>query len=126
MPSIGAIKRNSATLTLRFDTGDPDEPLLVQCVYQPRAIRPGTMRRLTDTDDPTNQMVGLAELAASMLVSWDLTEDDGVTPVPITRERFEDFDAELLNGIVNQLTAAQAPNAPSGTGSPATSGGSLA
>lgn len=126
MPSIGAIRRNQAEHDLLFDTGDPKNPLVVRCVYQPRAIRPGTMRRLTDTDDPVNQMCGLAELAVSMLVSWDLTEDDGVTPVPITRERFEDFDAELLNAIVNQLTAAQAPNAPSETASPATSGGSLA
>lgn len=104
---------------------DPEQLLVINCMYYPNRITPKLMRQVLSSTDPAEKTAGLAGMVRKWIDSWDLLEDDGETVVALTQDRLEDFDLEVLDRIISQLNEQQAPNAGTASSSRAGSRGSL-
>jgi hypothetical protein len=86
--------------TLKFD--EPFEGLEVRL----KSIKIGEMRRMlrlidSDDDNTTDVLDNMVALIAKGIVSWNLLEEDGVTPVGTTLEDIDELDFDLLKVILD-------------------------
>lgn len=90
--------------------------------YNPFKINPGFWRWLTSESDVIKDHQAAVEKAKEsgesvpelestldydvitrVVTKWDLVEDDGVTPVPITVATLQDFPVLIITGIVSAI-----------------------
>lgn len=70
------------------------------------SIKFGKVRQLIalmdDDEKDAEVMDEISGLLAKSLISWDLMEEDGVTPVPTTLEAIDDLEFDEVIEIVNK------------------------
>jgi hypothetical protein len=83
--------------TVTVDFGDGDE---LNVTYFADRLTPRIEADLSSATDSA-QMVGILLLVVS---EWDLLEDDGVTPVPLTEERLRDLPLIVLAQAIRAVS----------------------
>ena len=113
MPTLKQILGNSATVAIPFG----NDTLHVE--YRPDKLTPEAIAKLqifAGIDNSTTvSMVAdrfneYDAMIISLIVSWDLLEDDGVTPIPITVERMFTLAASLPSVIILAILGDINPN----------------
>jgi hypothetical protein len=121
MPTLKQILGNTATVSIPFGA----DSLNVE--YRPGKLTPEAIAKLqifVGIDNSVTQAAVQAKfneydgMIVDLIASWDLLEDDGVTPIPITVERMFTLAASLPSIIVLAILgdinpnskAVQAPN----------------
>lgn len=117
MPTLAQLVTDEATATL----GEGDAALHID--YRPRqAATPAMMRLLRDftrlserttdsgggmdaeiVDEQVELMDRLLRALCDLITGWDLLEDDGTTPVPLTPARLERIDVPTLATILTAV-----------------------
>lgn len=121
--SLAQLVSNRATLAIPLAADDPDGPAL-HITYRPSGITPRALRamRVLQSQDvatlsEADQLAALDTVTgylASVLVDWDLTDNDG-TPIPPTRAGLEDVDYETQAFLLRHLQEHQSLGKTSGT-----------
>jgi hypothetical protein len=105
MPSLKSIKSPARSLSIDF-SGVP-----VQVTYDPNVITPRLeeeMKAASAAGESTIKQY--LSTMVKWITAWDLTEDDEVTPLPITVETMLDFPDSILTAISKALMADMRPN----------------
>lgn len=107
-------------LAVPFDKGE-----VLNIEYRPMSYTPEQLDQMqadaqsTVKKDQGRAVAGMVESMLKMLVSWDLTEDDGATPVPIERDALQkvplNIFTEITMAVARDQQAGEA-DAPSGAG----------
>jgi hypothetical protein len=111
MPTLKQILGNEVTLSIPFKGSEP-----LTIVYLPDAITQETYARLqsfavsVETLSVQEQFNEINQVVVEFLLSWDLLEDDNVTPVPITVERLPKLPISILKPIIEAITGDMDPN----------------
>jgi hypothetical protein len=118
MPKLSRMLGETAELSIDVPG---DEPLVV--TYRRAALSPRMQARLADLsrrtpeDPPTGaEILALCDLYASLIVAWNLTDDDG-EPIATDAESLADVDAATLNLVLTEIGRAVNPDPLSGNGS---------
>lgn len=78
--------------------------------YNPGKLTPKLMARMNE-GVAEKDMTAAASFFATVCDKWDVVEDDGKTPVPLTAESVEELlSVEAMSKIVTALVEAQSPN----------------
>jgi hypothetical protein len=129
MPTVGQITQRRAAAVL--DLGDD---LIINIEYYPDRLSPRMLRQFYEfihmaqlmptleagDDNQLEQSLvqpieGLADIVATLLASWDLTETEGGPMVPLTKERLTGFSMTLLMQLVGLVATAMQPGESKGT-----------
>ena len=109
MPTLSNILGNSASVTIPFSGGDS-----LTIGYKPEGITQETLIRLQKftggTEKLPEQFKEMNEVLISLLVSWDLLEDDAITVIPITVERFLTLPLVILTTVIEAIAEDMSPN----------------
>jgi len=111
MPTLKQILGNEVTIPVQFKGSEP-----LTITYLPDAITQETYARLqsfagsVDGLTVQEQFAEINQVVVDFLLSWDLMEDDGVTPVPITVERLPKLPLAILKPIIEAITGDMDPN----------------
>lgn len=92
MPKLSAVITDQATVSVELG-GEP-----VTVTYRPRAMTPELQERIGAAEGVAGIKAALYGPVAELLVSWDVTQDDG-TPIDVK-------DEEALRSIPSQLLLA--------------------
>jgi len=97
-----------------------DEPLVV--VYRRGNLTPRLqakaleLQRLDPADVTPERVLGIAEIYAAIIESWNLTDDAGAV-IPTTAASLVDVDFGTLNLVLGAIGREQAPDPTSGAAS---------
>lgn len=85
-----------------------DEPVTV--VFNPNRYTPAFEAKLIEISKDDFQARAYSEMLSQIVDSWTgIVEDDGVTPVPCTKERFEGMPVPFLIQMLNEIQGASKP-----------------
>lgn len=103
MPTLSQLVRNRRTVEIPTES----DPLII--TYQPAAITPrleAIAESITGRDDVTRkeQLEMMAEYLIPVLYTWNLTEADGITPMPVTPDTITGLDYEAKVIIFAAIT----------------------
>jgi hypothetical protein len=107
MPKISALLAERRTIEIDI----AGEPLAV--TLSPRGYTPRVEAKLKAAEGSPWLSDGVVDLLSSILVDWDMTDDDG-KPFPPTRENLEALPTVLLLAVMAGIKAGSRPNPPSG------------
>lgn len=112
------------------DAVSPARPITVPFVgdvlnveYRPMSYTPEQLDKMqadaAKAKDPKAAVAGMVDQMLKLLVSWDLTQDDGSTPIPITAEGLRGVPlnvyTEVMRAVARDQTSGEV-DAPSAAG----------
>lgn len=109
MPKFSSLVQKTVPLAIQFG----GETLNV--VFNPTVYTPA----FEDLVNTTGKQVGhdqMTEMASELLVSWDLTNDEG-TAIPTTTEALRQLPIHLLAAVLKPIVATFAPDPKTTAGS---------
>lgn len=105
MPSLRDIKAPNRPITIDF-SGTP-----VHVTYDPNAITPRLQEEMAlAASNGENTVKEYLTILTKWIVSWDLTEDDDVTPLALTVDVLKDIPDSVLSAISKALLDDMRPN----------------
>lgn len=103
---LGKVNGPTREVKIDFD-GDT-----LTLTYNPGKLTPKLMAHLNEGVEQKD-LSATASFFTTVCENWDVVEDDGVTPVPLTVETLEGLlSVEAMAKIVKALVEAQSPNPP--------------
>lgn len=121
--SLAQLVSNRATLAIPLSADEPDGPAL-HVTYKPSGITPRALRAIRALQgqevaslSEADQLAALDTVTgylASVLIDWDLTDNDG-TPIPPTRAGLEDVDYDTQAFLLRAIQDHQSLGKTSGT-----------
>lgn len=113
MPKLSQLRRNTGTVTIPTDGG---EPLVIE--FRKGFVSPSLADRLTGFEGMTQaaRLGVLVEMVKSAVIAWNLTDDDG-KPLPVTTEALAAIDSGALDSIAVAIQGAMAVDPTNGVSS---------
>jgi hypothetical protein len=99
--TISQMAANEATVLV---TGDHLGNDTINLVIYPNRVTTAAIKQLDEGTDATNTVL------AACIKSWDVLEDDGVTPLPITTESLEKLGMAVVWQLRVEIIKALRPN----------------
>jgi hypothetical protein len=96
------------------DLGDGET---LNIVFDRNAITPAWIDHAQRQAEDEQNAYALAEALASVIHSWDLFEDDTVTPVPASRDEIGALSFDTVSALVRVLVQASSPSRAEGNAS---------
>lgn len=116
MPSLKTILKPMGTLLIPFGAEN------VSVTYRPQYLTPEFEEKLKGLSDEDKATEAFLELFCSVIVSWDLKNDDAdPTPIPITKEGLRAVPYDILGEVLSKVQEAVVPNPPKEPNSAGTS-----
>lgn len=95
-----------------------DDPAAITVWYTTRQLTPKRQREIEKVirkiaDGESDEMASVIEQFLVFVVRWDFKADEAdADPMPLTAETLENVSIEILGEILDQVTAAMSPKAP--------------
>lgn len=91
-----------------------DDPAAITVWYTTRKLTPKRQREIEQLlKDGASDMDSVIEQFLVLVDRWDLKADEGASePLPLTTETLENISIEVLGEVLDQITAAMSPKAP--------------
>jgi len=99
--TLSQMATNKASVTL---TGEHLGNNTITVVFFPNKINTTAIKQLDEGSDSINQVL------ADVIVSWDVLEEGGETPLPVTVENLERLGMAIVWQIRMELVKALRPN----------------
>jgi hypothetical protein len=99
--TIGQMAANQATVVV---TGEHLGNDTINLVIYPNKVTTASIKQLDEGTDAINQVL------VNVIKSWDVLEDDGVTPLPITTESLEKLGMAIVWQMRMEIIKALRPN----------------
>lgn len=113
MPTLSQVHRPKPT-EASFDLGDG---FTLEFVFDRNAVTPAWIAETDRQAKDNNDVFALAAGLAAVIESWNITEEDGVTYVPVTREAIGALSFGVVGGLVDAVITASSPSRAEGNAS---------
>lgn len=104
------INKSKAELKTVFIPFGDDE---IKIVYKPSEWTPKTTMDLQETEGAAQTEFSV-NLLSKMIVEWDVLEDEGGPPMPITKKNLMALPQMVINAIIEGVTEHMRPKATKG------------
>lgn len=101
--SIADLTRPTRTVTVDYDGN------IVNLTYSPGRLTPAVEARLNQANEQNRPASGVADELAKIIVSWDVTGDDG-KPLAVTADLLHEFPTRFLLACVSAIGGDARPN----------------
>lgn len=94
-------------LDVYFDDDDPEA--ILKITYRPSSFTVAELDEIRSTAEKNPKR--LIESILNIVIEWDLTDDDGETPVPLTLDGiYGVVPSSILTGIIKAVNEDQTPS----------------
>lgn len=104
MPKLSAVIADQATVEVELG----GEPVIV--TYRPRRMTPELQERIAAAEGAAGIRTALYGPIAELLVSWDLTQDDGTPIDPSDEEALRTVPSQVLLAVLRGVLQDARPN----------------
>lgn len=92
---------------------------VLSLTWTPAGWTPAAQDHFVSADGENASTLAMVDVLASLLVRWDLLDDDG-EPIPTTKDRLESLPKGFLLDVLRFLGSSNSPNPASEESSPGT------